>query len=36
MIISPEEQVTANTEVDLQMTSEEAVMEVNGETIIDK
>ena len=36
MIISPEEKVTANTEVDLQLTSEEAVMEVNGEIIIDK
>ena len=36
VIISPEEKVTANTEVDLQMTSEEAVMEVNGEIIIDK
>ena len=47
VIISPEEKVTANAEVDLQMTSEKAeddlqitsekaVMEVNGEIIIDE
>ena len=47
MIISPEEKVTANAEVDLQMTSEKAeddlqitsekaVMDVNGEIIIDE
>ena len=47
VIISPEEKVTANAEVDLQMTSEKAendlqitsekaVMEVNGEIIIEE
>ena len=47
VIISPEEKVTANAEVDLQMTSEKAeddlqitsekaVMDVNGEIIIDE
>ena len=47
MIISPEEKVAANTELDLQVTSEKAednlqitsekaVTDVNGEIIIDK